>query len=172
MTTATYRGRKPGPKRKGPQEVTQSWESFLTQDDVDFRIADFHHGLSFVPDEQTPTMDLVREYLAGPGFNGVTVDVLARTLQRDRMAVKRALRKLEEDLEARCVEQVTRGAKASRRKVWYPAMDLNHGPLFISDGNERATHVDAYFKDSEVEHAPSSRGAGGGRAIRPKIDHD
>lgn len=118
---------------------------------------DLHRGLSYTPDPTARTIDVVADYLTGFGDRGVGAREVTEAVQRDERGVKRALQSMVEDGRLRIEEQITRGPKASKRKVYHP-MEKS-GMMTVALTWEHGT---------EDEH-----GCGGGRRGRSGwgIDH-
>lgn len=101
---------------------------------MELRRNEQNRGLSYSPDPDKTTLANVREYMDGFGWCGVGAREVTRAVQRDERGVKRALKALCDDGELRYEETLTRGAKASRRKVYFT---LARTEPFIGSASEQ-----------------------------------
>lgn len=144
--------------------MTAPWREFLDASDREMRRNETNRGLAFDPDPNRTTIEVVAEYVAGFGWNGVGAREIVAAVQRDERGVKRALATLVEDGRLRVEESLTRGPKASRRKVYHPPE--SPGPVTVS-----LPEFFDHYGTLEARQA-NEYGAGGGREILPRIEYE
>ena len=131
-----------------------AWRDFLDESNTQLRRNDLHRGLTWeAPDKTVTTRDAVAEYLRGFGYKGCGAREVIAAVGRDERGVKRALTSLVDDGLLRVTETLTRGPKASKRKVYWPRESTGATTLGLPD----------------VEAATENEyGTGGGRSVEPR----
>ncbi len=124
-----------------------TWEQYLAESNRAMRRNNLDHGIVYTPPERKHggTADAVREYLTGYGWRGVTTREVAEATGRGYRSVGPILDQMVADGEATCVETITRGPRASRRKTYFglaPALCSAH-----DDAGEHVGVSDNYFEE-------------------------